>query len=108
MPILGSLAVGDNVEIEFDADPTNVGTTVVNSGYDVDPGTPRPVVTPRVMFVAPGGAGVQRTVVGPAVMLVIDIDVPDAGRGVLEVRVNGAPRDSKRVDGDIEFGYIVG
>lgn len=107
MPILGTLTVGDLVEIEFQADAANAGATVVNSGYDVNAGTPVPVVMPRVMFVAPGGAAVQRTLVGPAVTLIIDIDVPDAGGGRLEVRVNGALRDSKTVSGDIDFIYII-
>jgi hypothetical protein len=107
MPVKGDLSIKDVVEIEFSAHHANTGTTIVNTGYVPRPSKPPAAVTPPIIPVAPGASAIQRTTVKDAFALIIDVDVPPAGGGQLEVRVNGALKDSGPVAGDVNWSYLV-
>lgn len=108
MPVMPlPLHAGDNVEIEFVARSTNVGTTFVHSGYVPDSSGPPAPVVPPVMLVAAGASAVQTTTVTAAFTLIIDVDVPMAGGGDLTVRVNGALRDQGAITGDQDWVYVI-
>lgn len=104
MPFMGELFVGDKVQITFRAAASNSRSTAVLSGYVPDGVNPAP---PTLFdMVAPGGVQTQRTEVGPAFALKITVDVPDGGRGLLEVFANGELRDRDEV-GDTIWTYGV-
>jgi hypothetical protein len=107
MPFKGELNVSDAVEIEFSAHHANAGTTIVNTGYVAKPSKPPASVTPPVVAIAPGASAIQRSKVKPAFTLIIDVDVPSGGGGQLEVRVNGAVRDSGAIGSDVNWSYLV-
>lgn len=107
MPFKGSLKVRDDVEVEFRAHPANSGTTLVNTGYVPQASAPSAPVVPALIVIAPGASAVQRTTVGPALLLIVDVDVPTGGGGQLDVRVNGAVRDSAAISSDVNWSYLI-
>ena len=107
MPVMGTVAVGDKVDIDFSAHGTNKGVSLVNAFYIAKPDAPAAPVVPPIIVVAPGAAQHQRTTVGDSFSLIIDLDVPPAGDGLLEVRVNGVVRDRDTIRFDQDWIYLI-
>jgi hypothetical protein len=104
MPFMGVLSDGDQVAITFRADPENVGSSALATGYVPD-GSHLPPPT-QFDMVAPGGAQTQHTRVQPALSLKITVDAPSGGGGQLQVFVNNTLRDEGAV-GDTIWTYAI-
>ena len=100
---MGKLKEGSVVDITFQADHSNVGSTAVLTGYIPDDGNPQMIV------VAPGGVqSIFIASVGEARQLRIYVNTPEpAGKGNLVVTENGEVKNDAEITDDAVWAYLI-
>jgi len=103
MALKGIINVGSRVEIIFQADYTNIGSTAMLSGFVPDNGYP------QMEVIAPGGiSNIVHTDVPNVKQLKIYIDTPEpTGSGRLIVVENGVVKNDEPILDDSVWTYIV-
>ena len=103
MPLMGKLKEGSAVEIIFQADNANPGSTAVLTGYIPDDGSPQMIV------VAPGGVqNIFIPALARARQLRIYINTPEPfGKGNLIVTQNNEVQHEDLITDDAVWAYVI-
>ena len=104
MPFMGSVPPGCEIGIRLMAADTNREPALLTAGLgdvDIEPQSPSVVVAPGT-----SRAVTVRTGSGSTVRVHVQFTRPE-GHGQLEVRVNGAARDSTMIRGETWWTYAV-
>ena len=100
---MGKLKEGSAVEIIFQADNANQGSTAVLTGYIPDDGNPQMIV------VAPGGVqSIFIASIGRARQLRIYVNTPEpTGKGNLVVKENDEIKNDDEITDDAVWAYLI-